>query len=119
MALAYQADSSPVRTALWAIRWNCDCPKGEAMKYGMVLAALGLMLTGCATQQAAINAGEAAALVGIKAANDNAIHIWVAAACGTPLSAAIRNPEIIPALKVLCLPAGAESSPITLLDAIK
>jgi hypothetical protein len=119
MALAYQADSLPVRAALWAIRWNCNCPKGEVMKHAMILAALGMMLTGCATQQAAINAGEAAALVSIKAADDNAIRLWTVAACGTPLSAAIRNPEIIPALKVLCLPAGAASSPITLLDAVK
>jgi hypothetical protein len=89
------------------------------MKHAMILAVLGLMLTGCATQQAAINAGEAAALVSIKAADDNAIRLWTVAACGTPLSAAIRNPEIIPALKVLCLPAGAASSPITLLDAVK
>ena len=119
MALAYQADSPPVRAALWEIRWNCNCPKGEVMKHAMILAALGLMLTGCATQQAAINAAEAAALVSIKAADDNAIRLWTVAACGTPLSAAIRNPEIIPALKVLCLPAGAASSPITLLDAVK
>jgi hypothetical protein len=119
MALAYKADSSPVWAALWAIRWHCNCPKGEVMKHAMILVALGLMLTGCAAQQAAINAGEAAALVSIKAADDNAIHLWMTAACGTPLSAAIRNPEIIQALKALCLPAGAASSPITLLDAIK
>ena len=32
------------------------------------------------------------------------IEFWKVNACGTPLSAAIRHPEIIPALRALCLP---------------
>jgi hypothetical protein len=83
------------------------------MKYLILLALVGL--SGCATQQAAINAGEAAALVSIKAADDNAIRLWTVEACGTPLSAAIRNPQVIPALRVLCLPGGGDSSPVLLL----
>jgi len=74
-----------------------------------------IALSGCAAQQQVLNAAEASALVSIKAANDNAIRVWTAAACGTPLSAIIRNPQVIPALRVLCLPVGVEGGAGTLL----
>lgn len=35
------------------------------------------------------------------------------------MSAAIRHPEIIPALQALCLPAGGSASPAELLEAAK
>lgn len=38
----------------------------------------------------------------IKVANDDVIATWSTAACATPLSAAVRNPQVVPALKVLC-----------------
>jgi hypothetical protein len=77
-----------------------------------------LYLSGCANVQQAINAGEASAIVSIRAAEDNNIRLWATNACGTPFSAAIRNPQIVPALRALCLPAGADSSPVTLLDGV-
>lgn len=38
----------------------------------------------------------------IERANDTAIAAWKRAGCAFPLSAIQRNPEIIPALNVLC-----------------
>lgn len=77
------------------------------------------LLAGCANVQQAINGYGSAVLVSIKAAEDNNIRLWTANACGTPLSAAIRNPQIVPALRALCLPAGAESNPVLLLERVK
>jgi uncharacterized protein YceK len=78
-----------------------------------------MQLSGCTTvAQQAITGYEAAALKSVEAADDNAIRVWATAACGTPYSAAIRNTQIVPALKALCLPAGATSSPVTLLDTV-
>lgn len=74
-------------------------------------------LTGCASLNQAVSAAGASAIVSIRAAEDNNIKLWSANACGTPLSAAIRNPDIIPALKALCVPSGQDSSPISLLNA--
>ena len=89
------------------------------MKKLFIIAAL-FILAGCSTvTQQAITGYEAAALKSIEAADDNTIRIWTVTACGTPYSAAIRNVQIIPALRALCLPAGSGSSPITLLDTVK
>lgn len=77
-----------------------------------------LALSGCAAQQQAISAFGASAVVAAKATNDNVIDAWTVAACATPLSAVARHPEIVPALKALCLPNGASGSPATLLDSI-
>lgn len=87
------------------------------MKKSLLIVAL-LALSGCAGMQQALTGYESAAVAGAKASNDNLIAIWSTAACATPFSAAVRNPQIIPALKALCLPAGAGASPITLLDAV-
>lgn len=87
------------------------------MKKILILGAA-LALSGCAGFQQALTGYESAAYVSAKASNDNLIQVWKVAACATPFSAAVRNPDIIPALKALCVPAGAASSPITLLDAV-
>lgn len=60
------------------------------------------LLTGCASIQQAINGYEAVAAVSLRAAEDNNISVWTFNACATPYSAALRNPQIIPALRVLC-----------------
>jgi len=72
-------------------------------------------LGGCANVQQAIDGYSAAAMVSIQAAENTNINLWKANACGTPLSAAIRHPEIIPALKALCIPTG-DPNPATLLN---
>ncbi len=77
-----------------------------------------LALTGCASVQQAIGGYQSAAITGLQAANDNIIVGWSAAACATPFSAAVRNPQIIPALRALCVPGGAGASASTLLDSV-
>ena len=64
----------------------------------LVLAAL----AGCASVQQAINGYAAAAAVSVRAAEDENIRVWTSDACATPYSAALRNPQIIPALRDLC-----------------
>ena len=53
----------------------------------------------------AVNAHGTVAVSNARAANDTIIVGWMLAACAPPYSANLRNPEIIPALKVLCAPA--------------
>jgi hypothetical protein len=73
-------------------------------------------LAGCTTTaMTAVTGYETAAVKGVQAVNDNAIQVWKTAACATPLSAVLRNPDIIPGLKALCLPGGNASDPNTLL----
>lgn len=62
------------------------------------------MLGGCASVQQAINGYAAAAAVSVRAAEDENIRVWTADACGTPYAAALRNPQILPALRDLCGP---------------
>lgn len=38
--------------------------------------------------------------------NDRAIGAWEVAGCAMPLSAVLRNPDVIPALNTLCKPPG-------------
>ena len=83
----------------------------------IALAVSALAMSGCASVQQAVHGYGAAAIVAIRNAEDDNIAFWTANACGTPLSAAIRHPEIIPALRALCLPGGMASSPAGLLDA--
>lgn len=82
----------------------------------LILAAVAL--TGCASFQQAVGAYGTSAVAGAQAANDNVIAGWSVLACATPFSAAVRHPDIVPALKALCLPTGASGSPATLLDSI-
>lgn len=56
-----------------------------------------VMLSGCAS-----------VVGGAKVVNDDVIAAWSTAACATPLSAAVRNPQVVPALKALC--PGVEAS---------
>jgi uncharacterized protein YceK len=83
----------------------------------IALAVAALAMSGCASVQQAVHGYGAAAIVAIRNAEDDNIAFWKVNACGTPLSAAIRHPEIIPALRALCLPGGMASSPAGLLDA--
>ena len=82
----------------------------------VIAAAVGLGMGGCASFTQAAAGYEKSAIVSVQAAEDLNIQTWAANACGTPLSAAIRNPAIVPALRALCIPAGAASSPALLLD---
>lgn len=81
-----------------------------------VIAVLALVaIAGCASVQQAINGYAAAAAVSVRAAEDENIRVWTADACGTPYAAALRNPQIIPALRDLCgtMPLlGASEAPL-------
>ncbi len=81
----------------------------------LAVAVAAIALSGCASVQQAVHGYGAAAIFAIKAAEDDNIAIWKVNACGTPLSAAIRHPEIIPALRALCLQGGMAASPDGLL----
>jgi len=86
--------------------------KAGASIYLLVLT----ILAGCASVQQAINGYEAAAGVSLRAAEDNAIQVWTFTGCATPYSAALRNPQIIPALRALCGQSalfGAPAAPAT------
>jgi len=83
------------------------------MKAGAIL--MLSALAGCASVQQAVNGYAAAAAVSVRAAEDENVRVWTADACATPYSAALRNPQIIPALRDLCgqLPAfAAPSAPV-------
>lgn len=71
------------------------------MKKALSIVAM-LALSGCASFHQAVAGYGKSAVQGAQAANDNIIDAWKVAACATPLSSAVRNPEVIPALKVLC-----------------
>lgn len=67
-----------------------------------------LLLGGCAT---AYRAGFESTLTSAKAADDNLVLTEKTAMCALPLSAILRNADIIPGIKALCLPGGNASDP--------
>lgn len=75
----------------------------------MILAVLAT-LTGCASIQQAVDAYGGAAIASAQHANDSYAKAWMAAACGTSVGAAMRNPESIPALKLLCVPKPVDAA---------
>jgi len=81
-----------------------------------------MALTGCASLSQGYSAAAATAVKDAQLAEDNNIKTWAVDACGTPLSAIVRNSQVIPgfvpALKALCLPAGGNSQPVILFDAM-
>lgn len=88
------------------------------MKKFLITMAVAGTLAGCGTMNQAVNAYGTIAIDNAQHANDTIIASWSVAACATPLSAIMRNPQIIPALRLLCLPAGDVSAG-SLLDAKK
>ncbi len=86
------------------------------MKIALLAAAVAVSLSGCAGIQQVAHGYGSAAIASIRAAEDDNIALWTVNACGTPLSAAIRHPQIIPALRALCLPGGSLSNPTGLLQ---
>lgn len=87
------------------------------MKSTILIASM-FLLTGCGSMLQAVNAYGTIAVDNAKSANDTIIAGWTTAACATPISAAMRNPQIIPALRALCLPT-SEAPPSALLDSIE
>jgi PBP1b-binding outer membrane lipoprotein LpoB len=87
------------------------------MRYFTIIL-LALYVSGCASIQPTINGYEAAVVTSLRAAEDQHLKVLAFELCATPLSAAIRHPEIVPALRAACIPAGAEASPALLLETI-
>lgn len=80
--------------------------EGGYIRWGML--ALLLLLSACATgYRVALDSGLAQA----RAADDNLVLTYKAAICALPLSAILRNADIIPGIKALCLPGGNMSDP--------
>ena len=74
---------------------------------------------GCASVNQAYSAAGASALVDAQGAEDNALKTLTVGLCATPISAAIRHPEVVPGITALCLPGGNQSSPATMLENMK
>jgi hypothetical protein len=66
--------------------------------------------SGCASVQQAVQAYGSVAVTSAKATNDTIIEAQKVVLCGLPLSAITRHPEIIPAVRSLCLVPGDKST---------
>lgn len=85
------------------------------LKKSILASAIAAALCGCGSVQQAVNAYGGAVIDSAQQANDSYALTWAAAACGTTVGAAYRNPRVIPALKALCAPPADAGN---LLDAI-
>lgn len=72
----------------------------------MTMAAIVLMLTGCAGVQQAVQAYGSVAVTNARAANDTLVEAYKVGLCALPLSTIARHPEIVPAVRSLCLHPG-------------
>jgi uncharacterized protein YceK len=72
------------------------------MRRIVIAAAIASSVSACASVTQAVSAYGSAALTGAKAANDTLIEANKAAMCATPVSALVRHPELVPAVKSLC-----------------
>lgn len=83
----------------------------------LIIASACAALSGCASLQQAVQAYGGVAVTNARAANDTLIDGYKVGLCALPLSAIARHPEIVPAVRSLCL---APNDKITaeLLDAI-
>lgn len=69
------------------------------------LLTLAAATSGCAGVSQAVNAYGSIAVTGAKAANDTLIEANKVALCATPIGALARHPELVPAVRSLCVPA--------------
>lgn len=111
-------EAPTINTVITATAPPVNRQAGRASLIHLVaLAAIAALLCGCAGFQQAVSGYQAAAAKGLRAVEDNNIEVWTFNVCSTPFSAAMRHPEIIAAMRALCLPNGAAGSPAALLDA--
>lgn len=85
----------------------------------MSLLAVAVAVSGCASELQAVNAYGAAAVTGAQATNDTLIAANKVALCATPVSALVRHPELVTAIRSLCLPAKDSGNVGTVVDAIE
>lgn len=62
------------------------------------------LLTGCGSLQQAVQAYGGVAVTNARAANDTLVEGYKVGLCALPLSAIARHPEIVPAVRTLCIP---------------
>ena len=84
----------------------------------IVIIALAAALTGCAGIQQAVQAYGTVAMTNARAANDTLIEGYKVGLCALPLSAIARHPEIVPAIRSLCL-APNDTITAAILDGIE
>lgn len=82
------------------------------------LLACAALSAGCASTMQAVNAYGAVAVTGAQATNDTLIAANKVALCATPVSALVRHPELVPAVRSLCLPAADTGNVGQVLDGI-
>jgi hypothetical protein len=91
-------------------------------KYKIMAGALAVIvvciLTACASVQQAVDLYGGIAVSNVKAANDSLVEGYKVGICALPLSAITRHPEIIPAVRSLCIAPGDKVAG-ELLDAIE
>lgn len=84
-----------------------------------LLLAATVALSGCASGvMQAVDAYGAAAVTGIKATNDSLIAANKTALCATPVSALVRHPELVPAVRSLCVPSKDDGNVGQVLDQV-
>lgn len=80
-------------------------------KYAAWMAtAVALVLAGCASVQQAVEAWGSVAVSNARATNDTLIEGYKVGICALPLSAIARHPEMVPAVRSLCLAPGDKVS---------
>lgn len=84
------------------------------MRKTLAILTLAALCGGCASVQQAVQAYGSVAVTGTRAANDTLIEAQKVALCGLPLSAVVRHPEIIPAVRALCLAPGDANAAVLL-----
>lgn len=80
---------------------------------GMLVAlavVVALLLSGCASVQQAVQAYGSVAVTSARATSDTIIEAQKVSLCGLPLSAIARHPEIVPAVRSICLAPGDKTS---------
>lgn len=82
------------------------------------LSAVAMLSAGCASVQQAVDAYGAATITGARATNDSLIAATKVALCATPVSALVRHPELVPAVRALCLPSKDAGNVGQVLDAV-
>lgn len=80
--------------------------------------ALAVSTAGCASVSQAVNAYGAVAVSGAQAANDTIIAANKVALCAIPISALVRHPELVPAVRALCMPRGDGGTVDQVLDTV-
>ena len=84
----------------------------------IAIAILTSLLAGCASVNQAYSAAGASALVDARTASDNVLKTNIVGLCMTPYDTIARNPSVAPGIMALCLPAGAQASPASVLEAL-